>query len=99
MAKVADVKIFWTPSPSTDIEKVLVKTTINGAETISQFGAEVTEMMIVVSAMGSVTISIDVIDKDGLQASSEIHSFVLGDLEGPQPVTDIGHTVVAVRDV
>lgn len=97
--KVADVKIFWTPSPSADVEKVIVKTTVNGSETMSQFGPEVIEMMIEVAALGSVTVQIDVIDKEGLTGSSEIHSFVLGDLEAPQPVTNVGHEIVGIRDV
>lgn len=97
--KVADVKLFWTKSPSQDIAKVTVKTTINGTETVAEVGPEVQEIQVEVAALGSVQFQIDVTDTEGKVASSEIYSFTLGDLENPLPATNLGHEVLGVRDV
>jgi hypothetical protein len=99
MAKVADVKLFWSKSPSQDIAKVTVTTTINGVDTVAEFGPEVEEMQIEVAALGTVQFQIVVTDTEGKVASSEIHSFTLGDLEDPLPATNLGHEILGVRDV
>ena len=98
MAKVADVKIFWVPSPTADIVKVEVFTTINGAETKVEVGPEVQDLMVEVSANGSVAVKFVVTDSEGLKATSESYTFTLGDLEAPLPITGVGHEVIAIRD-
>lgn len=97
--KVADVKLTWTKSPSAPISKVVVNVTINGNLTTTEVGAEVEEFMIGVHALGVVSFSIDTFDDEGLKATSETHTFTLGNLEAPLPATGLFHEVVAIRDV
>lgn len=99
MAKVADVKLFWTKSVSTDVSKVEVYVTINGTETKTEVGPEVQEIMVEVAAMGVVAFRVVVTDTEGYVASSETFTFTLGDLVPPQPATALGFEVTGVRDV
>jgi hypothetical protein len=99
MAKIAKVKLFWTKSVSQDIAKVTVTTTINGAVTVTEVGPEVQDVTVDVAAMGVVSFLVVVTDTEGKTATSETHSFTLGDLEDPLPVTNLGHEVVGVIDV
>jgi len=99
MAKVADVKLSWTRSPSSGVTKVEVKTTVNGNETVVEVGPEVESFQITVQA--SSTVSFQVIthgDESGDVAASETYTFTLGDLEAVLPATGLGHEVLAVRD-
>lgn len=98
MAKIADVKLSWTKSPSADVVKVQVVTTVNGTETTAEVGPEVESFQIAVAASGSVQFKVVVTDSEGLTSTSAIYSFSLGDLEAPQPATNLSHTVVGVRD-
>ncbi len=99
MAKVADVKLSWTKSPSADVAKVTVVVTKDGTETTTEVGPEVESIQIVVEASKSVTFKVIVTDSEGLAATSDIYTFSLGDLEAPLPATDLFHEVVGVRDV
>lgn len=96
--KVADVKLSWKKSVSADIDRVEILVTVNGTETKTDLTSEVEEFMIEVAASGSAQFQIITFDKEGSQSSSVIYSFTLGDLEPPQPATDLTHQVVAVRD-
>lgn len=99
MAKVADVKLSWTKSPSADVKTVSVVVNNNGTETTADFGPEVESFNIVVSASSSVSFKVQVTDSEGLTATSSTYTFTLGDLETPLPATNLKHEVVAVRDV
>jgi hypothetical protein len=98
MAKVADVKLTWVKSPSLDVAKQKVITTVDGTVTEIELAPVAEELMIVVQANSSVQFRIETFDAEGNVATSETHSFTLGDLEAPLPATDLGHEVVAVRD-
>lgn len=98
MAKVADIRLGWTRSPSTDVTKQVVLVTIDGAETTAEVGPDIQEWMITVNASKSVQFKVDSYDSEGNHTVSEVYSFVLGDLEAPQPATGLFHEVVAVRD-
>ena len=98
--KVADVKIGWAASVSTDVVKSILSVSIDGAEpTVSELTPEVVSAVIEVKAQSSVVFSVTTVDAEGLQSVSETYTFTLGDLEAPQPVTGLFHEVVAVRDV
>jgi hypothetical protein len=100
MAKrVADVKLSWAKSPSADVSGVKVVVTNDGSETTTDFGPEVEELLIVVAATKSVQFKVVVTDSEGLTATSETYTFTLGDLEAPQPATNLRHEVVAIREV
>lgn len=97
--KVADVKIGWVASVSTDVVKSILSVSIDGAEpTTSELTPEVVSAVIEVKAQSSVVFSVTTVDAEGLQSVSETYTFTLGDLEAPQPVTGLFHEVVAVRD-
>lgn len=99
MAKVADVRLGWTKSPSADVEKVQIVVTNAGTETTTELGPEVEEFMIVVQASSAVQFKVVTFDSEGNQATSAVYDFTLGDLEDPLPATDLFHEVVGVRDV
>jgi hypothetical protein len=99
MAKVADVKLGWTRSPSADVKKVTVVVTNDGAETTTEVGPEVESIQIVVSASKAFSFKVVVTDADGLVATSETYSFTMGDLETPVAPINLFHETVAVRDV
>ncbi len=99
MAKVADVKLGWTKSPSADVTGVRVVVTKNGTETTTEVGPEVESIQIEVEASASVSFQVVVLDSEGNTATSDTYTFVLGDLESPLPAGGLFHTVLAVRDV
>ncbi len=99
MAKVADVKLTWRKSPSSDITGIKVVVTNNGVETTTEGGPEVQELMVIVNASGSLSFKVVSLDSEGNEAVSETYTFSLGDLEAPLPATDLFHEIVAVRDV
>lgn len=98
--KVADVKLGWTPSVSAGVVKQVVKVSIDGAEptVIDPVSPEVGEIMVEVKASSSVVFSVLTTDSDGT-VESEKYTFLISDLELPQPATNLFHEVVAVREV
>ncbi len=99
MSKVADVRLGWVKSPSTDVKKVTVIVTKDGTETTTEVGPEVQEIQIVVEALKSVQFKVVVENTDGLTATSDVYSFTLDSLESPQPVTGLFHEVIGIRDI
>lgn len=97
--KVADIRLFWTKSPSADVDHVEVTVTQNGTQTVNQFGPEVEEFQIVAQASSSVQFQVDTFDTEGNKATSVVYGFTLGDLESPLPATNLGHEILGVRDV
>jgi hypothetical protein len=98
--KVADVKLSWVASVSTDVVKNILSVSIDGGEpTVSELTPEVVSAVIEVNAESSVVFSVTTVDREGMEAVSETYTFTLGDLVAPQPVTGLFHEVVAVRDV
>lgn len=97
--KVADVKIGWVASVSTDVVRNILSVAIDGnSPTVSELTPEVVSAVIEVNAESSVVFSITTVDKEGLEAVSATYTFTLGDLEAPQPVTGLFHEIVAIRD-
>jgi hypothetical protein len=97
--KVADVKLSWSKSPSSDVKGVKIVVTKDGVDTVTEGGPEVESLMIVVEASKSVQFKVITLDSEGLTATSDVYSFSLGDLEAPQPATSLMHEVVGIRDV
>lgn len=97
--KVADVKLRWTKSPSTDVVKQIVRTTIAGGTTEVELGPEAEEYMVVISASTPFSFSVDTFDSEGNHTASETYTNVIGDLEAPQPAAGLFHEVVGVRDI
>jgi hypothetical protein len=99
MSKVADVKLGWTKSVSSDVDHQEIILTIDGTTTEISVGPEVESYTLEVSAKSAVQFSIKSFDTEGLEVVSEVHTFTLGDLEVPQPATGLFHEIVGVRDV
>lgn len=100
MGKVADVKMTWKPSVSTDIKEQTVVVVVDGLEKLnSTLAPEVEEVMIEVAASSSVIFYVLTVDTEGNSTQSENYTFTLGDLQAPQPATLLGHEIVAIRDV
>ena len=98
--KIADVKLTWKPSVSSDVTKQVVSVSIDGAEpTKMEVGVEVQSVVIEVNALESVVFSVESFDSEDFSTVSEQYTFSLGNLESPQPATFLDHEVVAIRDV
>jgi hypothetical protein len=98
--RVADVKLSWKPSVSTDVASQRVVVSIDGQETLNaDVSATTEEMMIEVNAQSSVVFAVFTTDFEGNESQSESYTFTIGDLEAPQPASLLGHEIVAVRDV
>ena len=98
--KVADIKLSWKRSPSSDIKSVKVVFSANGSETtVDTESPDVQELAVTVSANSNCSFKIVTTDNEGLVATSEVYSFNLGDLEAPLPATNLSHVVVAIRDI
>lgn len=98
MAKIADVRLGWLPSVSTDVVEQVVHFSVDGNSREVTMTREVSELMIEVDALSSVQFFVVSKDAEGVEVSSEVYTFVIGDLEPPQPATGLFHEVVAVRD-
>ncbi len=99
MAKVADVKLRWTRSPSLDVAKQVLKTVIAGAETVVELTPETQEFQVVISSDTEFQFSVESYDAAGNHTASETYSNRIGDLEAPLPATNLFHEVVGVRDL
>ena len=99
MSKVADVKLGWSPSVSADVVSQIVHFTVGGNPREVTLTREVSELLIEVDASTGVQFYVVSIDSEGQESSSEVYTFVLGDLQPPVPATGLFHEVVAVRDV
>ena len=98
MSNIADVRLGWSPSVSSDVVEQLVKLTVDGLPREITLTREVSELMIQVEASTGVQFSVTSVDSEGNETASEIYTFALGDLVPPQPATGLFHEVVAVRD-
>lgn len=96
--KVADVKLSWQRSVSSDVTSRRIVIRKNGEETTVEVGPEVDQYTLEVQAQSSVSFHTVVVDGEGNEVSSETYSFNLGDLELPQPDTVLMHEVIAIRD-
>jgi len=99
VAKVADVKLGWSPSVSLDVVKQVVAFSVNGAPREVELTRDVQELVIEVAASSSVQFTVTTVDSENQAVSSEVYNFVLGDLEPPQPATGLFHEIIAVREV
>ena len=98
--KVADVKLSWSPSVSSDVVKQVVRVAIDGqTPTTFEVGPSVDSVVIEVKASSSAVFSVESTDADGESVVSELYTFALSDLVAPQPATNLFHEIVAVRDV
>ena len=97
--KVADVKLSWSPSISSDVVKQVVSVAIDGqAPTTFEVGPAVDSVVIQVNALSSAVFSVESTDADGESVVSELYTFSVSDLVAPQPATDLFHEIIAVRD-
>lgn len=97
--KVATVKLGWKKSVSADIQKVKLTVTNGGVVTQTDLPPETQEFTIKVNASSTFGFSLTAIDSDNAEATSITYSHTLGDLEAPQPPTDLFHEIVSVDDV
>jgi hypothetical protein len=100
MAKVASVKLKWKRSVSADAVEQTIDIVKDGVSIPSAvIPTEVEEFVIDVPAQSSVQFTVTTKDSEGLVAVSGTYSFSLGDLENPQPATDLGHEILAINEV
>jgi hypothetical protein len=97
--KVADIKLTWKRSVSTDVKRVEMKLVIDGVETVAALAPDVQEHLIAVSANTSFAFQLMTFDTEGLVSSSLIYSAQVGDLTAPEPATELSHEVIGVRDL
>jgi hypothetical protein len=98
--KVARVRLFWTPSPTSTVAKVEVVSTVNGESTVAEFPGNLTsEHVIDVPAFSTASFLVRTYGDEGEVVDSMTHSFTTGDLEETFPATDLGHEIVEVVDV
>lgn len=98
MPKVADVKLTWIRSPSSDAKSARVVVKAGDAESHFDLRPDVQQLMVIVKPSTTVTYSVVTFDDDGLAASSEGHTFVVGDLELPLPATGLDHQIISIRE-
>lgn len=100
MAKVADMILNWTMSPSTDIATQKLHVTIN-SEVKPPIELPAWHQQYIytsIPANSSFAWRIESIDTEGKSVFSQSDSFTLGDLEDPFPATNLNHVLQAVRD-
>jgi hypothetical protein len=97
MAKVAQVRLGWTRSPS-DVTSQTIELNVNGVVKTIDVGPNVDSYQLeeTLPAKSVVSFKIDTKDDDDKIVSSEVYNFKLGDLEDPLPATNLFHEVVAV---
>ena len=98
MSKIALVRIGWKKSVSDDVKKVLFSLTVNGQEQTQEFGPEVEEFRVEISARSNIHVSIVTEDSEGEQSVAATYDYLFGDFEKPQPVTGIFHEILSIRD-
>lgn len=96
--KVADIRLGWKRSVSVDLLKQVLHLTVDGTTTTAELGPEVQEYAITVQAQKSVQFQVESIDTEERVTMSMLYDFTLGDLEDPQPATDLFHEIIGIRD-
>lgn len=96
---VADVRLSWHKSVSSDVARVVVVVTNDGTTTETEVGPEVEDFVITVQASGTFSYVIRTYDSEGLLATSMTYSATLGDLTAPQPATGLTHEILGIREV
>lgn len=100
MAKKARVRFSWLRSVSPDVAEQQVTVRVDGVVTLeSVLEADTQEIITDVAASSSVEFSVLTVDHDGNETPSETYTFVVGDLEAPQPATGLAHEILGVVDV
>ena len=99
MSRVADVKLGWTKSPSSDVKSVQLVITKDDADTTIDVEATAESFQVTVEALKTVSFKVVTKNADGLVATSDSYTFTLDSLEAPLPASNLFHQVLAVRDV
>lgn len=96
--KHAQVRLFWTPSPSKDVKRVLIEVVAdNFVIAQSELPPSANEYILNIpeNAIVDVVIGVD----DGTYVVPASFTFTVPDLTKPLPVTDIGFEILGVIDV
>lgn len=96
--KVADIRFTWTKSPSVLNSQTFVLT-VDGTETTATLPPEVQSFTAEVKAMSSVRFKVVSTNPDGQETVSSDINFTIDSLEAPAPATNLGWTIIGVRDV
>ena len=97
MRKVAIIKLFWRRSPSDDIKTQRIEIRVDSLPTTGvELGPEFEEMQVRVQASHTVVYRVVTIDEDQQEVPSVEYEFRVGDLEQPQPATDLGHVLLNI---
>lgn len=99
--KVAEVRLFWQQSVSTDVIAQFVNVTVANGEdvTVSEYELPPTvgELLVTVPALSGVNVAITVADAT-FTSPVVSYDFQVGDLVAPQPVGFISHEIVRIYD-
>lgn len=100
MSRVADLELFWTPSPTPGAVSQKLEVTV-GAGTAIVDNIPLTDDLYAVTVPANTDFSLTVITKmdDGREVKSMKMSRTLGPLEDVIPATELGFRIVNVRDV
>ncbi len=99
MAKIADVRLKWTPSPSPGVVSRTVKVDNAGEAVEFDVGPAAGSVEITVAPFGTVTFWTVVKTADGLEAVSGTFTRTYGDFEAPEPDVGLAAEIVAIREV
>jgi len=92
MAKYALVRVFWNPSPSTDIKRQFVR--VNGE--VEELDISATEYTF--EAEEGAMFDVTVVVSDGTFEASATVNIVVPDLTAPQPVQGLGWEIISVKE-
>lgn len=96
---VANVRLYWSASVSTDIVKRVVKIKADGADAEIDLPMTAVEHVLRLKANTSLQFSTVLTDSEGKSVESIVYSTTLGDLTDPLPDTDLGHEILSIEDV
>jgi hypothetical protein len=93
MGKVAQIKVFWSPSPSTDIKTQVIRINNDTPEVLELSATEFT-----FEAEENSVFDVTVEVSDGTSVAASTINIVVPDLTAPQPVVGLGWEIVSVRE-
>lgn len=100
MARAARVRLFWSPSPSPDTVKQIIRVYKDGqlhAELPVEPG--IVETRIRVRANHKLQFDVLTVDSEGITTLSDSYFHQFGDFQQPLPATDLGHQTEDVFDL
>lgn len=98
MAKIANVRFSWLKSVSTDVVKTTLTLTTNGSDTVVELPSSQEEFVVEIPANTAFLLTATTTDRSG-KTFTVTYADSIDDLVPPQPVTNITHEILSVREV